>query len=439
MKQLRDWLVRARKPRFPQRWYFSGLIAPAAMLSWWIGIDPMMPVAEVGRAFAGQGQSTAMPQAPDQPDQKLVSVRLPDAQSQAALRVRLRTRVVAEVPSRASGAEQLAGVIGLVRTDDGGFLVAESSTSRLQLFSSNGVPGRTIGRGGAGPGEFKSMLAMVRCGPRAVAVQDPALNRASIFTFVPRHAGETTLPVGFTTDRIVGCGDSLKLVILSDQPKVIPVEKGVVRTRAVIAIASRAGRVDTIVAMPGTDFIFARQVPGFVDLPLGQRALAAVGSEVIAAGASTDGIVSLFDLTGRPMRRLHFQTPRHRLGAAEVQEAYRERVSLEFGKETQALLTAVLREAPAEAQLPMIADLRVALDDRIWVQTHPPAKSATASWYVVSATGQLEGVLLLARSFTPYEIGSSYILGVNHDADGVETVQLLSIGRDLPPRHEIRE
>lgn len=87
----------------------------------------------------------------------------------------------------------------------------------------------------------------------------------------------------------------------------------------------------------------------------------------------------------------------------------------------------------------MIEDLRVDLDDRFWVRAYPAEKSLTAPWYVVSATGQLEGVVILARRFTPYEIGSNYILGVDHDADGVETVQLRSLGRDVPPRHEIRD
>ena len=370
-------------------------------------------------------------------DTMTLEVRLPDPDSPDAVRLRMRASVIVKVPSPSSS-EPIAGVRGLARTDDGGFLLAEASRSRLQRFSARGMPTGATGRAGAGPGEFTAMLAMARCGDQEVVVQDPALNRVSFFRTDPRYVAVAALPAGYNSDQLLGCSARRRLIVLDHQPKSIPAEKGLVRTRAALVLASGPSEVDTILAMPGTDFVFARRVPGYVDLPLSQRALAAVGRSIIAAGSSSNGRIAIFDLSGRELRRLHFLTPRRRLTAGEVQDAYRERVSVEFSRTTQQLLTAVLQEAPASAQLPMIEDLRVDLDDRLWIRAYPRENSATAPWYVVTATGELKGVLQLPRRFVPFEIGRNYLLGVDHDADGVEAVQLMSLGKDLPPLQEIR-
>ena len=439
MVVIRNWLALVQCTRSAARWGRSRAVGPVAVLGLWTGAEPMVrPVQPDGTSEIPLSRAV-MQRSASQADSTVVVVRLPDPASPDAGRLRMRTTLLVEVPSRAAGPERLAGVRGLVRSPDGGFLMAESSMSRLRLFSSGGVPHATAGRAGAGPGEFRDMLAMVRCGPRAVAVQDPALNRVQFFSMALGQTGWLALPVGYNADRILGCGERQRLIILADQPRTIPVQKGLIRTVAVVAITSGSGTADTMHTMPGTDYLFARRVPGFVDLPLGQRALAAVGTSMVAAGSNMDGVITLFDLAGRRIRRIRLETPRRRLSASEVLEAYRERVSLEVNKETRMLLTAVLREAPTEAQSPMVEDLRVGLDDRLWVRAYPAEKSLTATWYLVSATGRLEGVLTLPRRFAPYEIGSNYLLGVDHDADGVVTVQLLSLGRDLPPRHDIRE
>ena len=421
------------------RWQRRATVGLFMLLSSWAASLPTIRAAQLAQESLLLSWARIPRRLLASGDTSPVLVRLPDPGSPEAQRLRVRATVSVEVPSRTSTPEPLAGVRGLVRTGDGGFLLAEASRSRLQSFSATGVPRASAGRPGAGPGEFTAMLAMARCGPQAVVVQDPALNRASFFSVQPRYEAVTPLPAGFNSDPILGCGEQRRLIMLNHQPKSIPAEKGLVRTAAALVMARHAGGVDTIATMAGTDFVFARRAPGYVDLPLGQRALAGVGTKLIAAGSSSDGVISLFDLAGRRIHRLRIETARRRPSANEVQQAYTERVSLEYRRETQQLLTAVLQEAPVAALLPMIEELRVALDDHLWIRAFPPENSQTASWYVLSPTGQLKGVVSLSRHFTPLEIGGNYILGVNHDAYGVETVQLMALGVDLPPRHEIRE
>ena len=89
----------------------------------------------------------------------------------------------------------------LAITTDGGVLVAESREAAVKVFDAEGTYVRTIGRDGAGPGEFRSAWLAVR--GDTLLVQDPQLARASTFlisdgTLLATHAtaGRYWAPVG---------------------------------------------------------------------------------------------------------------------------------------------------------------------------------------------------------------------------------------------------
>lgn len=98
----------------------------------------------------------------------------------------------------------------------------------------------------------------------------------------------------------------------------------------------------------------------------------------------------------------------------------------------QELTRAQFRQSPRHATFPAFASIRLDRVGRLWVEEYRPPGVETVEWLVFDADG-----VLAARVETPYrfwivEIGGDYVLGVQRDELGVETVRLYRLVTDGP-------
>ncbi len=89
----------------------------------------------------------------------------------------LESLVVIQPADGAPG--ELLAPSDIALTADGRVLVAEDSPAEVKVYGADGVYERTIGRDGAGPGEFRAAWLAAR--GDTLMVQDPVLARASTF------------------------------------------------------------------------------------------------------------------------------------------------------------------------------------------------------------------------------------------------------------------
>lgn len=84
-------------------------------------------------------------------------------------------------------AEPFMNVSSLALDDDGTVYVLDQGARNIRVFDSTGTPVRTIGREGAGPGEFATPYSLAWTGD-TLAVLDPGNGRLELLTRDGRHA-----------------------------------------------------------------------------------------------------------------------------------------------------------------------------------------------------------------------------------------------------------
>src|SRR5690606_10923803 len=72
-------------------------------------------------------------------------------------------------------------VAGAVRHANGGIIATDGQVLELRYFDASGRLVARAGRRGDGPGEFRSIRALLRCGGDSAFVYDPILLRVSVF------------------------------------------------------------------------------------------------------------------------------------------------------------------------------------------------------------------------------------------------------------------
>ena len=71
----------------------------------------------------------------------------------------------------------------------------------------------------------------------------------------------------------------------------------------------------------------------------------------------------------------------------------------------------------------MIDQIKADSKDRLWIRSFEGYGTELATWVIVLPDGKPMARALLPTSIRLLEIGTDYLLGLNRDADGVETVE----------------
>jgi hypothetical protein len=87
---------------------------------------------------------------------------------------------------------------------------------------------------------------------------------------------------------------------------------------------------------------------------------------------------------------------------------------------TQRFRSAAAVEAPMLSGAPVISDLEIDLDGRIWVREATPADQPLARWHVYDSTAL--GHVDLPSELDVREIGADYVLAVVTDTLDVESI-----------------
>jgi len=315
-----------------------------------------------------------------------------------------------DIPAQAGdGTLQLANPVGATRFGDGTIAVADAMASAVRFFDENGVLRQSVGRDGAGPGEFASLSWLGRCGIRSLSVWDRQLSRITQFDDSGRVVWLHQLPVGREGEVppvLLSCSRTGTSVAIG-QPTPQEADGRFARFRGPIMVGTTTDQLrgvgaSTVVTEWDTETRQSR--------PLGVRSFVAAADDRFFLAMTDSAVVTVHDLAGVLLRTIPVRgearppTPAHVQAAAEALTA---RISnLDLRRRIQERATMI----PAPERLPAFGGLFVDGSGIVWVQLSIPGDS-TLVLRGFHPDGAPVAELNVPMYITIFEIGEDYVLG----------------------------
>lgn len=352
---------------------------------------------------------------------------------------------VAQQPLADLGAEggAVEGDLGRVATafrlDDGRLVVIASSPANIQFFDSLGTPLKTVGRSGAGPGEFRALGNGWRTGGDTIEVFDFANRRVSTFdgqggyvrgmTVTTASRFSFALPIGRLPDgRLLTQSQTFDTSSSHSGPYRSPSE--------VVLYGPDAGTADTLGAFPGAEMYPSsfevpggRRFPAPRPLPFGRTTQVRSYGDNVYVATNNAFEVAVYGGDGT-LRRL-IRAPRTREQVTEADVSAERARMLEQLDGSRGVPQALkeqerkrIEEAPHAEEYPYLAGLLLDEQGNLWIGL-PAAPDAEQNHFVVfSPVGQELGTVVLPGRLRPTDIGSDYVIGIWRDQDDIEHVRL---------------
>lgn len=325
-----------------------------------------------------------------------------------------------------------ASVAGAVLLPSGEVVVADDGNLEVRWFDASGGHLRSVGREGEGPGEFRYIHWIGLCPGGRLLVLDPMVGRATFLSAADGRV-EHSVAVAATLrwNLPLSCQKDDRLLVLMDQldGRIKPEMLGrVTRVPAeVVRFDLSGGARDTIQELPGSDFYWPEDIPGYSYLPLGGRALAAVGGGRLYAAQSDEDIVRMMDL-----RSGTWTTFAHRLPRTSVsREAWDRAVSRLIWRQplerVRRLLTRVLEEAPVPNRQPAFLAMRVDPSGRLWLRL--PGHGEATRWRVLDAEGGPVATIALPSNVELMDVGEQKLVALERGPLDVPMIRVYA----LPP------
>jgi len=341
--------------------------------------------------------------------------------------------------------QQLLRVRDATRLPDGRIVLLNSGTSDVRFYDAQGRHIRTVGRAGAGPGEFQS--------PRWLAVRADTLvvfdpfqenGRLTYLDLEGDYLGDhrPVVPgVAYPSpDAMLPDGSLLDEL---SQGSVGPTELGHVRfTRAPVRYARTGESLDTIAVVAGGETFRAQLGAGIAqrDVPFGLRAQTARAGDRLYLGNGDGFRVDAYSLDGERLLSI-----RARHEPMTVTPALKQRwidATLSdpiYQARPDAAQTAreMYVAAPLRETARAYSSLRADASGRLWVQRYTPPWEVANAWSVFDRDGRWLGDVDLPPGLAVLEIGTDYVLGVRTDEMDVEYVVVYRVrgARPEPPYH----
>jgi hypothetical protein len=352
---------------------------------------------------------------------RIVEVDVPAAPAQRWV---VSPSPVVEFGLKAPANAVLYFVRGAVRLSNEEVVIANGGAHQLHWYDASGELLRTVGREGAGPGEFGQLNWIARHGADSVLVLGGRARRLSVFD--PGGTFVRSVPVAARGDYWGTFADGSPLLGQDRYGG-----EGFVRQDVVLWKLSVAdGSADSLGTYGGDEQIIGRDGNMFFILsaPFGRQGVFAVsGARYLVADqeqyeiseyTSDGGLARLFRIRQTPATVTSVDIDRFREGSIAAYE----------GSDLEAWQRR-LDEQPYPDVFPTHGAMMVDKLGQLWLQAFPKPWDELVEWWVFDPEGRPIGTVTLPTAFEAYEIGEDYLLGKWADSLDVEHVGMYGLSK----------
>jgi hypothetical protein len=324
-----------------------------------------------------------------------------------------------------------------VRFSDGRIAVADGGTSsRVSLFSPQGVFEEEVGRTGQGPGEFQWVTHMTRGPEDSLYVYDRSLQRLTAFSrsrdpariahFLPPSDGSARggLNRVFRLENDVWAGQGMESMVAAPPGTLAQDTVAVGLMDADLTEYSRLALVPGLMTTTTVHVGGARpMIPAFTPQALtatwGRCVFVTyTGSPKISVYASDGSLVTTFDGPGtrRPVTRRLLD---------ERLEAHLER----FPDADPRWYESLFKETAHTTHLPFYSSMLLDQRGHLWLQEYSPPYGFGTRWSVLTQAGDFMAHVGVPHDLMVYSISEAGVLGRRRTESGVEVVEVLPLSR----------
>lgn len=324
----------------------------------------------------------------------------------------------------AEGAEenQLFRVGDVSRFADGRIAIVNGGSSELRVYSAEGRHLQSIGREGAGPGEFRFPRRVWILGDDSLLVAD--LDKLSWFDGEGAFVRSEPLGIPRPMQRFAD-GSYLGLAFAPGEDFYAT---GQVRPRYSV-LRSRPEASDTIAILAGDDAYRLSHDRGIsiYAVPFGLRRALVVHGMSVFTGDGSAFEVAVLDTAGRITLMARRPDTDRTVTPADVRRYGEIQLDALPAGAPDERVRRMLREAKVPAMKPAWDQLVVDAEGGAWVRHFALERDAPATWSVFDVEGLWLGEIGMPPRFEVKQIGSDWVLGTWTDELGVEYVRLYGL------------
>jgi len=320
-----------------------------------------------------------------------------------------------------------------LRLPDGGIAISNSSTGEIRLFDSAGRYLRSVGRKGAGPGEFSeySTMSLYPAGDSVFALDNGAFR---LHLFGPDMRYVETRPFAVTSSgghpfmRGIFADGSLLTRAFENGGALNGPPGTVVRMPYALLHYDAKGRLVNEIVKLDSHLRFVHQFGQgihFPAIPLSVDPLDAVSGNDVYVLRGPKAELEAYDHSGRLTRLVRWA--RQPTRAPDVWPQIKERSLAAMSVGDRAVyVDYYARDLPIPEFAPAYTTMHIDASRRIWLQRYDfESEAAPPTWDVLASDGAWLGLVQTPRGFELYRIGKDYLVGRRIDSLGVERVQVL--------------
>ena len=370
----------------------------------------------------------------------ILAFAIPSVTASAQATWALSSQPSVSIGGDGTAATEFSNIQSVMRLSGGRIAVVNGSTKETRIFDARGQHLKTFGRSGEGPGEFRGLTAAGHSGDTAF-YYDYSLKRITVAVLDADPRPLKSLTYSATSNRGYSSVDGR----LSDGRWTVGTwispswdgPPGTYRMKTSFGVVSSeaTGAVAWIAESPSTAV--------FVHNPTGKKEDAAVGvvgfspnfqhvvngSSIVFGDPATDSItiqkgeqrtVVKLPIPKRPITRAMADAARDR-ELADLPESAREK--------SKGFIVARYDLKQLFKELPTFSRLIAGIDGETWVEEYTATPQEARRYLVINSTGAARAWVPVPAGFRITEAGRDYVVGIQTDADDVETVRVYSLTR----------
>ncbi len=335
-------------------------------------------------------------------------------------------------------AEIFSRIAGAKRRRDGSVVAGVAGFHEVRKFGPAGEHLWTVGRRGAGPGEFERLQLLRGCSEERVVVYDRGSYRVTEFGQDGKRLATWQLPYGGRPPYEVACAPDGKVIHFVAGE--LPSSPGIVRWRVPISWVSRGMRSARLIRdeTPGPERILDLDDGSYWERPWSRRLVLGGTGRGVWIGTSDDYLLELVGWDGTVLDTLAWSGRDRAVTPADIDQLRDElRAVFAEGPDEEARFLREIwpgYESVLPSTVPAYSQLLALDDGTVWVgrwegivwaprlPDHPGN-----GWDVFNPSGERVRQVTIPSDMRLLDAGADWVLVVVRDALGVETLAVYEV------------